>query len=250
MVIREKYIQINTTVAIVDIDNYLDCAEMIKSENNFKIKINEILDIILNDASDFYLIRLYGGWYADGVLTRNGSEIQKFITSSNYFPLSAHGKIIRGEIELASSLNFFDGFNFTNTYRIKNGLPKINLDKNHLNTHCTSLSTNCPARLLSKFTSKKNKQCGVNECEVVNFSAFKHSEQKMVDTMMSIDIVDYGENNNVNFIYVLSNDTDLVPSVLRCIIRQNKIKVIASQSSALELYIDIENRLNIEILKK
>ena len=65
MVIREKYIQINTTVAIVDIDNYLDCAEMIKSENNFKIKINEILDIILNDASDFYLIRLYAAGYRD-----------------------------------------------------------------------------------------------------------------------------------------------------------------------------------------
>lgn len=250
MVIREKYIQADTTVAIVDIDNFLDCNEMIKSENAFKMKINDILDIILNEDSFYYLIRLYGGWYSDGVLTRNGSEIQKFITSSNYFPLSAHGKIIRGEIELASSLNFFDGFNFTNTYRLKNGLPKINLDKNLLNSHCSSESANCPAKLLAKFTSKKNKQCGVNDCEVVNFNAFKHNEQKMVDTMMSIDIVDYGENENVKLIYVLSNDTDLIPSVIRCVIRQNKIRVIASQSSTLEHYTDIENRLNIEILKR
>ncbi len=250
MVFREKYIRNYTTVAIVDVDNYLDCAEMIKSENNFKMKMNDILSNVLNADCEYYLIRLYGGWYSNGLLTKNGSEIQKYITSANYFPLTTHGKIVRGEIELASSLNFLDGFNFTNTYRIKNGLPKINLDRNHINSHCASESANCPAQLLSKFASKKNKQCGVSDCEARNFNAFKCSEQKMVDTMMSIDIVDYGENDNVQLIFVLSNDTDLIPSVIRCVVRQNKIRVIASQSSALENYLELENRLNIEILKK
>lgn len=246
---REKYIPKNSSIAIVDFDNFVEYSKT-NSESEFTGMINEILSTMLDDENDYYLIRIYGGWYSQGILTRYGSIIQSFISSINYFPLSIEGKIVRGEVELANSLSYIDNFIFEHTYRIKNGLPNIRLDKDLLNSQCINSSDNCPARLLAKFTKKKNKKCSMPSCTVINKDAFKYSEQKMVDTMMSIDIVDFGDNNDVTSLTVLSNDTDLVPSVIRSTLKHNKTKVIASQSSTIGIYNEIETRFNLKILNE
>ena len=65
---------------------------------------------------------------------------------------------------------------------------------------------------------------------------------------MAIDIVDFGENPNVNKIILFSDDTDLVPSVLRSKIKDNKINVVASQSTTIEIYTDLEIRFTVNLL--
>ena len=243
-----KYIAENTTVGIIDFDNYVEDHSILNSESEFNLLINEILSKIVDEHTDYILIRFYGGWYNNGTLSRNGSLIQQRISSNRFFPISRNGKKYHGEVELASSINLLHGYTFDNTHRIKNGLPNIRLDKQHLNNYCSNSNEICPARILDKFTRRKDKECATNGCTVINQDDYKHSDQKMVDTMMSLDIVDYGEHPNVNKIILFSDDTDLVPSVIRCKLKDDKIKVLASQSSCIDIYKDIENQFNIKLL--
>ena len=248
MRITSRYIAENTTIGIVDFDNYLEDHDILNSETEFNQKINEILSKMVDESTSYCLVRFYGGWYMDGTLSRIGSLIQQRIATNRIFPLNKGGKNYHGQIELASSISILEGFTFENTYRIKNGLPNIRLDKQHLNSHCSNSNDSCPARILDKFTRRKDKECATNHCTVINQDAYKYSDQKMVDTMMALDIVDYGQNQNVNKIVLFSDDTDLVPSVLRSKIKDNKIKVVASQSSAIDMYTDLENHFSTTLL--
>lgn len=248
MSITSKYIADNCSVGIIDFDNYVEDFSILNSESGFNLLINEILSKIVDDNTDYCLIRFYGGWYNKGTLSKNGSLIQQRISSNRVFPISKNGKLYHGEIELASSINLLHGYIFDNTYRIKNGLPNIRLDKQHLNNYCSNTNETCPARILDKFTKRKNKECATNGCTVINHYAYKHSEQKMIDTMMAIDIIDYGEHPNVKKIVLFSDDTDLVPSVIRCKIKDDKIKIVASQSSAIEIYKDLESYFSVTLL--
>ena len=45
---------------------------------------------------------------------------------------------------------------------------------------------------------------------------FSQIGQKMVDTMMVCDILTYGEEEDTEFIYVLTDDVDLYPSLVLC----------------------------------
>lgn len=248
MRISAKYIPQNTAVGIVDFDNYVEDYSVLNSDSEFNHLINCIIPKVIENNTDYILIRFYGGWYNNGALSRNGSLIQQRISSNRYFPTSKNSKNYHGEIELAKSINVLNNYFFDNTYRIKNGLPNIRLDKQHLNNFCTNSNDTCPARILDKFTKNKERECGTDGCVVINKDAYKHSNQKMVDTMMSLDVVDYGEHPNINKIVLFSDDTDLVPSVIRCKLKDDKINVYATQSSCIDIYKDIENEFNINIL--
>lgn len=248
MIITSKYISVNTSVGIVDFDNYVEDYSVLKFEAEFNLLVNNILSKIVDENTEYCLIRFYGGWYMNGTLTKNGSLIQQRISTNRIFPISKNGKKYHGEVELASSINELHGYTFDNTYRVKNGLPNIRLDKQHLNNYCSNTNDKCPARILDKFTRRKDKECATNGCTVINQDAYKHNDQKMIDTMMALDIVDYGEHPNVNKIVLFSDDTDLVPSVIRSKIKDNKIKVVASQSSAIDIYKDLESHFSTTLL--
>lgn len=243
-----RYIQPQTAVAIIDFDNFISDYSILDSETEFNQKINDILNIIVDNSTSYILLRFYGGWYVNGTLSRIGSLIQQRISTTRIFPINKGGKNYHGQIELAGSINAIDGFIFNNTYRIKNGLPNIRIDTEHLNNHCSSSHDLCPARILRKFTKSKNRQCGTNDCTVINKNAYKQIDQKMVDTMMAIDIVDFGENPNVSKIILFSDDTDLVPSVLRSKIKDNKINVVASKSTTKNIYSDLEIHFTVNLL--
>lgn len=56
-------------------------------------------------------------------------------------------------------------------------------------------------------------------------SIFSQYGQKMVDTMMACDILTYGEEEDTEAIYVLTDDVDLFPSMALCSRRNPNVKI-------------------------
>lgn len=233
--LRSKYIPSNTSVVLIDYSNYDPFQNCTNTEGDFLNFLVQILSSIENNETEYYLIRLYGGWHENGVLTNLGSKLQQLISSVKIFPTNRKGKVVRGEIELASSLNSMDGVQFNSTFRTRIGIPRIQLDKTHLSQHCTLSDGSCPARLLERFTKNRNRECHVGGCSVIHQDAFKRAEQKMVDTMIAVDLVDYSEHENILSIHLFSDDMDLIPPVIRSLTKK-PTKVITSRSSTISGY--------------
>ena len=217
----------NTVVAIVDFDNVMGYHSDLNNTNKLTTTINNLITkSIHNDKVDYCLIRLYGGWHSNEILTNRASEILQTLGRHDFFPIVKDFKIIHGEIELASSMYHIGNLIWGDTYIRRNGVPSIKLDSETLDIHCNQENVNCPARLLRKFTKRKNKQCHITDCTVINSKAFIVSEQKMVDTIMAIDIIDYSREKKVSHLLVFSDDIDLIPPVIRAHIDDNnKVKL-------------------------
>lgn len=216
MNIREKYISNDTGVAIVDFDNILGDFFDFNNKEALIHAINYILKITYeNCGTSNYLIRLYSGWMTNNQYTQKASVILQTLGSEKFFPVVIDKKIIQGEIELVNSLNSIDSLVWGDTYVRRKGLPRLRIERETLNSYCSQEKPNCPAQLLEKFSKTRNKKCFVEGCDVINSEAFITGAQKMVDTMMTIDIVDYSSKQSVKKICVFSDDTDLLPPIMR-----------------------------------
>ncbi|MCR9249411.1 MAG: hypothetical protein NXI20_03275 [bacterium] len=213
-----QYLPEDSIVAIVDFDNVLGDYFDIENQTSLISAINEIISVCLKvHETDFILIRLYGGWYNNGLLTNRASSILQALGSSNFFPIKKkNGKICRGKVDLAGSLHAIPDMIWPDTYTRRKGLSHIRIDNEALEKHCIQDRPNCPAHILRKFTKTKNKKCPSEGCEAINKDAFVVGEQKMIDTMMSTDIIDLAGIDQVGKLCIFSDDTDLIPPTLYC----------------------------------
>lgn len=210
------YLPDNSIIAIVDFDNVLGDFFDISNQDSLTSAINDLINecLKLHDG-DFLLIRFYGGWYSGGFLTNRGSSILQGLGRNNFFPKRMEdGKIYRGKIELAESLISIPEVIWPDTYTKRKGLSHIRIDNEVLNQHCIEDRSLCPAHTLRKFTKTKNKKCPADGCNAINQQAFVVGEQKMIDTMMSTDIIDFAMKDEVSKICIFSDDTDLIPPTL------------------------------------
>lgn len=139
------------------------------------------------------------------------------------FPNVYEGRSIVGKIDFVEQMYGID-FSWRNTYREKPG-PRLIIKKDVQRPHCPNNKDKCPVELLAKFTKKKEKVCQVDGCNVNNMSIFSQYGQKMVDTMMACDILTYGEEEDTEAIYVLTDDVDLFPSMALCSRRNPNVKI-------------------------
>ena len=65
--------------------------------------------------------------------------------------------------------------------------------------------------MLNKFTSKKEKSCAHEHCEIKNSEVFIGIEQKMVDTMIACDLITFSQENDIEAVCLFSDDLDLLP---------------------------------------
>ena len=210
-----SYLPDNTIVAVVDFDNVLgDYFDV----SNYELLISSVNGIIQEIAKfsdgEFYIVRLYGGWYSSGILTKRASDIAQNLGTGTFFPKRRGDKIYRGRVELAVSLNSIPNAIWPDTYTRRKGLSHIRIENEILDQHCIQDRNLCPAHTLRKFTKTKNKMCPVEGCSALNHKAFVVGEQKMVDTMIATDIIDFAVSREVSKVCVFSDDTDLLPPVL------------------------------------
>lgn len=179
----------------------------------FQLNLNDIVKSVLslNTSPTEIKIRFYGGWFRDDNLSTVASLLQQKLALISLFPIIREKKIIRGSMELATSMFSFPSHIWTNTYKEKEGIARLRVNEDVLPEWCNLNKTDCPAFMLSKFTSKKAKQCHHQHCDIKNSVAFTGIEQKMVDTMIACDLISFSQFNDVEAVCLFSDDLDLLP---------------------------------------
>jgi len=251
MIVREKHIPNGAGIGIVDFDNVLGDFFDVNNSELLISSINTLLRIVHDSCpSDYYVLRLYSGWMQNGNYTNKASTVLQTIGSAGFFPNVIDGKIIQGEIQLASSLNSIDDLIWGDTYVRRRGLPHLRIETETLAQHCNQENDGCPAKLLRKFSKTPNKKCFVDGCSVINSQAFVVGAQKMVDTMMATDIVDYCHNQNVEKVCIFSDDTDLMPPIMRGhLIKENKVAVFMKNGELISRFEHLQTQYGLELNK-
>ncbi|MCP4113081.1 MAG: NYN domain-containing protein [Desulfobacteraceae bacterium] len=169
--------------------------------------------LAINGKADFINFRLYGGWMENGLHTNTASKIQQAVSFFDFFLLfNRREKIfIRGDIELVTRLYLMPDLQWDDTVTTRSGISRLRLVNHGLPTGCIGTNDTCPVRILFRFARKRAKKCPISGCNVTNKDAFRIVEQKMVDTMISCDIIALAEDNRVEGIIVTSDDFDLLP---------------------------------------
>lgn len=206
-------------VVLIDFDNYFKKPITLYSITEFEYELKIILDTVIKSLTNntYYnlTIRLYSGWLENATYTRKTSDTLQKIAGIDLFPLFAEENIvINGRIEIAVSLYEIPQYIFGHTYREKKGIPRIRINREVMGEICDNNKEHCPGHILSSFTRKKNRICSVDGCPTNHNELFFLREQKMVDTMIACDIITFCENNSINALFLVSDDTDHIPALI------------------------------------
>jgi hypothetical protein len=244
-----------TAVVLIDFDNLFKKDLSSYNENDFFVVFKNIVNEIVFDIPNINKIniRLYGGWFKENTLSSKASILVNILAQINLFPYIQINPLRRiyGSIEIATSLY---GINYIwhNTLREKNGLPRLKVNTNLLTSICEENKNVCPAKILNKFTKSKNRICSVPGCTTKNKNVFISIEQKMVDTMLSCDLISFCNEIDIKYILLFSDDTDFFPPLAlgSHIISESDKKITLAIKNALLLdnYKEILEPFNVEII--
>jgi hypothetical protein len=203
---------------LVDFDNLVPPQEP-PNASQLRHRLLECLRLVFEkrDQVVYVRVRLYGGWMSNGLLSRRGSVVASILPLVDPFPFFRDdGIVIRGSLELAKGLLNVPGVSFDDTYRNRGSVPRLRLSDSPLPKDCLGAleGTSCPARILKQFTQSRTRVCPVAECAVTAQKAFIVHEQKMVDTLLSCDLLEMAGDTDYGIVSVVSADTDFVPSML------------------------------------
>ena len=155
-------------------------------------------------------VRVYGGWYEGATMTRRAQdttvEIQRDFPTIIRLPMGGGGHcVVSMNAELAVALIQEPGHHLFNTYRRK-GKPANIRVKVPTAIGCTD--PDCVLPLMKKLLKTGN--CPKPGCVVAERDLVYRHEQKIVDTMLSCDLI-YAANRGTNQIALVSSDDDFLP---------------------------------------
>ena len=228
-------------IVILDYNNVFCVNHNLTVERKRFIMSSVLIDIVQNHPTvDFIDVRLYGGWYQDNVLTRMGSQVMSEHLTMDLFPIViGDHRIIHGSQQVVESIHGIE-YIWYNTYREKQGIPRLIINRNARNELCDNNKSHCPVHILEHFARKQSRLCSVQGCVTSNSDAFIQMGQKMVDAMMVCDIISFSGSEEVESIYVLTDDVDLFPALAIC--RNNK--------PSLDIRLGIVNGRNVDIYRE
>jgi hypothetical protein len=215
---RRHALRPSTAVALIDFDNWYRATPSASIDAVLPHCINEVTRelVELADEASYVLLRIYGGWFERGVLTAIGSDVAAASAAADPFPLAIGNprRIVHGELQLVRHLSIAPHIELGDTFRRRGGPPRLRLNGSPLPQGCLEALDSCPARILQKFTKGPTRSCPVDSCPVTAETAFLTREQKMVDTMMTCDLLDYMTDSDVIAIAVVTADSDLLPPLV------------------------------------
>ena len=231
-----------TVVVLIDFDNYFGTDISKISPEGMEFSFKEIVALCESEFHNFNTIqiRLYGGWYKETSFTKSASEVQQLLRQVNVFPKVAFSRVLNGSIELATSLHLIPDFIWGYTHKETQGVKRIRLNHDCVDSHCKENRTVCPKYLLYKFTDSKEKKCFVEGCDNLQKDVFKGAEQKMVDTLIACDVISIAEDETIAGLLLISDDQDHLPSLaLASVKKRRNIQsiVLAIQNEKVEEFI-------------
>ena len=167
-------------------------------------------------------IRIYGGWYEGPTMTQRAQELAVAIDSE--FPAiirvpSQGGGVVAlaANAELAVAMMEEPSHNLFGTYR-KKGTPG-NLRVQHpVEAGCTDIA--CPLPVAKKLL--KSGKCPIPACLVTAADLVYRHEQKIVDTMLTCDMV-YAPTQDYQHLILISGDDDFLPPLRTVLLRGTSV---------------------------
>jgi hypothetical protein len=232
------------SAVLVDFDNFypggLDSREELTHEVNRMISC--ALDALPD--TDEVLVRLYGGWLDEGVLTKRASALQAAMGSAIFpMPHPSGSGVLRGDVTLVTRLALLPGLEWRHTFRSRTGIPPLRLVDKPRPHECAN-ADNCPIDLLQRISRRGSRECHTDRCTVRNESAFLLREQKMVDSMLCCDVLGYVGRGYA--VHVLSDDLDVLPAVaMSTAMARQPVTLVRSTAGAESLYEQDLRRLGV-----
>lgn len=174
-------------------------------------------------------LRLYGGWY-DGVgFTRRAQQVSAEVhTNSASIVRWTHrgnGGACLVNIEMAYSLEVEPNRHLTYTLRTRPFGGLIQCDSNAY-ANCTE--TLCPVRHVVAFMTQQ--KCVTQSCTLKQADLLRKTEQKLVDTMLSSDLIFLATFKDTD-LFVVSSDDDLWPGIRTALGLGASVALIHTQTS-------------------
>lgn len=162
---------------------------------------------------DQITVRLYGGWYEGAALTSRASALAQVAALGDPFPFRYGDRMVAGTLELARGPIHAPGLVLPHTHRIRDTAPRLRRTPGFADPSCCN-DARCSAKRLERWSRGPGKICPTEGCSVTFKDAFFGREQKMVDTMLAIDLVDLALSQRVGAVAIVSDDTDFVPALV------------------------------------
>ena len=206
---------ISAAAVLVDVDNYDEFRD-VTDESAFSSRLMELTRDFLSvcaEPVDQLTIRLYGGWFEGAAMTSRASEYAKLAQLGDPFPLVDSDRRIAGHVELATGPIASPGMVLPHTYRRRGSAPRLKRTPALNDPSCCGSSA-CSAKRLAGWSECPRKVCPTPDCTVTYADAFSGSEQKMIDAMLSIDLIELVLTGQMSAVAVVSDDTDFIPALL------------------------------------
>ncbi len=156
-------------------------------------------------------IRLYGGWYDRDKLTSAAQELSteiqdEFPNTIWWSAKQESGKCVT-MVEMAYGLEADPRRHLFYTHRVREFSDHLKCDTNRLQK-CTS--TDCSLRGIPGFFN--NRKCPQSGCYTTPGDVLRKTEQKLVDTMLTADLIHLAKCGAQELV-VVSSDDDLWPGI-------------------------------------
>lgn len=163
-------------------------------------------------------VRVYGGWYEDNMITRMAQdlavELQDKFPAIIRVPLGDNVTLaLKTNAELAVALLQEPGHHLFNTFRRKGKPSNVKVQK-PVDVGCEDAACVLPQmKQLLKSGSCPKAGCSVLTCDLV----YRH-EQKIVDTMLTCDLI-HAVDRVSGWVILVSGDDDFVPPLRTVLLR-------------------------------
>lgn len=203
-------------IVLIDYDN----VPALSQQRGVKILVQQILDELPERAlphGSEVSVRIYGGWYRLTSLTKRAQLLVEAIDANFPAPLALSGanarRVVRVRVALARSLLVDPGRRVFHTYRPR-GIPE-NLAAEQLPFAGCIDHVACPLAPIVGLLSAN--ACGVTGCKAAIENVMTKPEQKLVDTMLTADLIDCAVGGA--HITLVSTDDDFIPGIFSALQR-------------------------------
>ena len=166
--------------------------------------------------------RLYGGWFDEDAFSRSAErlipDLRRDFPRSVSVTSTEGAQAILVRVELALSLACDPAVVLTHTYRQRSLPPRLRCEAAPF-PGCAAPSR-CPVAALDPFI--RNDNCPVDGCTVEPKGVLARKEQKLVDSMLVVDLVHFAETTDQPLV-VVSADDDLWPGIRFVLLRGARV---------------------------
>ena len=165
--------------------------------------------------------RLYGGWLDEGASSRSAESLVPDLRRDfpRSVPVTGAGfRSVLVHVELARSLACDPTVVLTHTYR-RRSFPRSLRCEAAPFPGC-AIPSACPVAGLDPFI--RNGRCPIDDCPAEPRTVLARAEQKLVDSMLVIDLVHFAETTDQPLV-VVSADDDLWPGIRFVLLRGARV---------------------------